>query len=287
MFGIYRYGLAFCVAISHLWAGMIGGPAAYAVWGFYCLSGYLMTLILNEKYGFSPRGLGRFAVNRVLRIYPAYFVVCVGMFVLFYLSRKRRRGCCPTASCPRLRGWQTSIFLMTMPDGGELVHGSGALRVELWFYVAMALGLARNRLDHGAWFAASVAYTFRLSRSERPSRNANGRTGMFAGIQLRQHDLSRPRLVAGDQDTVGGGVGGRHLVVHVWYPDIPGGPSVWACILIDRFGVRDVDVMRLEPRGSAVDGKTRPLFRESQLSNVPLPLGRGNHCNGLISYQIA
>ena len=34
MFGIYRYGLAFCVAISHLWGGMIAGPAAYAVWGF-------------------------------------------------------------------------------------------------------------------------------------------------------------------------------------------------------------------------------------------------------------
>ena len=66
MFGIYRYGLALCVAISHLWAGTIGGPAAYAVWGFYCLSGYLMTLILNEKYGFSPRGVGRFAANRAL-----------------------------------------------------------------------------------------------------------------------------------------------------------------------------------------------------------------------------
>ena len=57
MFGIYRYGLAFCVVISHLWAGMFGGPAAYAVWGFYCLSGYLMTLILNEKYGFTARGI--------------------------------------------------------------------------------------------------------------------------------------------------------------------------------------------------------------------------------------
>ena len=51
MFGIYRYSLAFCVAISHLWGGMIAGPAAYAVWGFYCLSGYLMTLILSEEGG--------------------------------------------------------------------------------------------------------------------------------------------------------------------------------------------------------------------------------------------
>ncbi len=99
MFGIYRYCLAFCVAISHLWGGMIGGPAAYAVWGFYCLSGYLMTLILNEKYGFSPRGLAKFAVNRALRIYPAYYVVCVGMFLLFYFIRGPRRSSCPTCKC--------------------------------------------------------------------------------------------------------------------------------------------------------------------------------------------
>ena len=143
MFGIYRYGLAFCVAISHLWAGMIGGPAAYAVWGFYCLSGYLMTLILNEKYGFSPRGVGRFAVNRALRIYPAYFVVSAGMFVLFYWKPGTAARLLPQLQMPvTARSWIYSLTLLTPFDGGELVHGSSALRVELWFYVAMALGLA-------------------------------------------------------------------------------------------------------------------------------------------------
>ena len=41
--GTWRFFLAFVVVISHLWAGMIDGPAAYAVWGFFVLSGYLMT----------------------------------------------------------------------------------------------------------------------------------------------------------------------------------------------------------------------------------------------------
>ena len=65
------------VVISHLWAGMIDGPAAYAVWGFFVLSGYLMTLVLTTKYGTAPAGLRQFATNRLLRIYPSFIVAAV------------------------------------------------------------------------------------------------------------------------------------------------------------------------------------------------------------------
>jgi peptidoglycan/LPS O-acetylase OafA/YrhL len=169
VFGIYRYGLAFCVAISHLWAGMIGGPAAYAVWGFYCLSGYLMTLILNEKYGFSPRGLVNFAVNRVLRIYPAYYVICAGMFMLFYFIPETAAKFLPNLQMPRTpQGWRYSLFLFPAHDGNELLHGSLALRVELWFYVAIALGLGRSRRIAWAWFLTSALYTIWLLATGTP-----------------------------------------------------------------------------------------------------------------------
>jgi peptidoglycan/LPS O-acetylase OafA/YrhL len=62
----------------------IGG---YAVFGFYILSGYLMTLIMQKNYGYSRGGVARYAVNRFLRIYllfrlhpcrslpvPSYFI---------------------------------------------------------------------------------------------------------------------------------------------------------------------------------------------------------------------
>jgi peptidoglycan/LPS O-acetylase OafA/YrhL len=160
MFGIYRYGLAFCVAISHLWAGMIGGPAAFAVWGFYCLSGYLMALILNEKYGFSPKGLATFAANRFLRIYPAYYVVAAGMLVLFLLVPAHASRFLPQLHMPiASSGWLFSLTLMTPLGGGELLHGAAALRVELWFYVLMALGLARGKWIVVPWFIASCAFT--------------------------------------------------------------------------------------------------------------------------------
>ena len=163
MFGIYRYGLAFCVAISHLWAGMIGGPAAYSVWGFYCLSGYLMTLILNEKYGFSARGLARFAVNRALRIYPAYYVACAAMFLIFCFIPGTAAGFLPGLHMPQTAaGWRYTLLLLPPHDGNELLCGSLALRVELWFYVAIALGLGRSRRIAWAWFLTSVVYTLWL-----------------------------------------------------------------------------------------------------------------------------
>lgn len=49
MFGTYRAFLALMVVALHL--GGIPKIGAYAVFGFYCLSGYLMTLIMQTNYG--------------------------------------------------------------------------------------------------------------------------------------------------------------------------------------------------------------------------------------------
>ena len=73
MFGTYRFLLACLVLVTHLAGVRCAG--AYAVFGFYLLSGYLMTLVLNERYGFSPNGFGRYVANRALRIYPPYLAI--------------------------------------------------------------------------------------------------------------------------------------------------------------------------------------------------------------------
>ena len=74
MFGAFRFGLALLVVAGHLrqpiWLG------AWAVFAFYTISGYLMCLVLNERYGFSRRGFGAYALNRLLRIHPPYWLAC-------------------------------------------------------------------------------------------------------------------------------------------------------------------------------------------------------------------
>lgn len=252
MFGIYRYGLAFCVAISHLWAGMIGGPAAYAVWGFYCLSGYLMTLILNEKYGFTKRGLARFAYNRLLRIYPAYYAVCAGMFLLFCFVPDAASRFLPNLHMPQTaRGWRFSLLLMSAPDGNELLHGASALRVELWFYVAIALGLGRTRRIAWAWFLASAGYTAWLlaARTPFPQRYVfiPSCSLAFSLGCLIYHVRDRLPVIK----TPWAAVAAASLWwLHVWLTqNIPGGPwiiGLYSSLLFSAFAM--VTLMRLKPR---------------------------------------
>jgi len=57
----------------------------YMVFGFFVLSGYLMTFIMHKKYGYSVRGVGAYALNRFLRIYPLYWACFVFALVVFFL----------------------------------------------------------------------------------------------------------------------------------------------------------------------------------------------------------
>ena len=75
MIELIRYSLATIVAETHLGPLGIAWPGWQAVFAFYTLSGYLMTRVLNERYGFSPGGTAAFLVNRVLRLWPAYLSV--------------------------------------------------------------------------------------------------------------------------------------------------------------------------------------------------------------------
>jgi len=81
MFGTYRTLLALMVVALHLGGLSMGG---YAVFGFYVLSGYLMTLIMQNNYGYSALGFYKYALNRFLRIYPIYWVSIVFSAILVW-----------------------------------------------------------------------------------------------------------------------------------------------------------------------------------------------------------
>ena len=87
MIDVYRFVLALCVVQAPSAAGGPPGLAWQAVFSFYVLSGFLMTLVLNEIYGFGPRSFARFFTNRILRLYPAYYaVVLVTVLYIVFVS---------------------------------------------------------------------------------------------------------------------------------------------------------------------------------------------------------
>lgn len=75
--GLIRFILAIGVVFSH--AGMAWGfttlGGSVAVQAFYIISGFYITLILNEKYINQNNSYKLFITNRFLRIYPIYWVV--------------------------------------------------------------------------------------------------------------------------------------------------------------------------------------------------------------------
>ncbi|WP_310048154.1 acyltransferase [Luteibacter sp. 3190] len=166
--GAWRFLLATLVAASHLWVGMIQGYAAYAVWAFFVLSGYLMTFVVKHKYGFTRGGLRDFCYNRMLRIYPAYFVALIfGVIVIKWLAYNCVEGheLNPELSMPHGWGWLNPLTLLPIfPRDGLPVAVSNALSVEIGAYFLIPL-MARSASS--AWIAliASIVATWNIGLS--------------------------------------------------------------------------------------------------------------------------
>lgn len=86
--GIIRTLLAISVIVAHstpiLGFTLVGGSTA--VQAFYIISGFYMALILNEKYVSQEGSYQLFITNRLMRLYPVYWVVLVCSILIYYVS---------------------------------------------------------------------------------------------------------------------------------------------------------------------------------------------------------
>lgn len=255
-FGAWRFLLAVLVAVSHLWGGMIHGPAAYAVWGFFVLSGYLMTLVLGHKYGTDAAGIRAYAANRVLRIYPSYVVaVLLGIATIWVL---RRLGADPAGLNPQFLmpngawNWLAVVGMVPwLPQSGLPVPVAGALYVEVWAYALMPL-FARSRsaalLGTLGALAANLDLGFGLdSFVPRYTGFATGLLAFGAGAlvchwrdALRPIAWPVPALLAW----------GAHCVVWIYYPYWPWTYGMYASVLLSAWVVASL----AECRTGAADG---------------------------------
>jgi peptidoglycan/LPS O-acetylase OafA/YrhL len=82
--GTVRFLLALCVVVTHTKGGSIFGLTLFsgltAVQCFYVISGFLITMVLNERADYAR--LRNFYLSRYLRLWPAYFVVALASLVL-------------------------------------------------------------------------------------------------------------------------------------------------------------------------------------------------------------
>jgi peptidoglycan/LPS O-acetylase OafA/YrhL len=146
MVELVRYLLALLVAEVHVWPLRNAWMSWQAVFAFYALSGYLMTRVLHERYGFTPRGTGAFILNRVLRLWPAYLVIIGLMFAaLQFMPLDRFFG---TLRIPR-DGLEMLVNLTILgqvvfdfPHTAtvtKLASTSWSLSIELFCYLLLAV----------------------------------------------------------------------------------------------------------------------------------------------------
>lgn len=161
MFGTYRTFLALMVVALHL--GGIPTIGAYAVFGFYCLSGYLMTLIMQTNYGYSVGGIGKYALNRFLRIYPIYWVsILFSALLVLYLGNEYTSSYHQSIYLPGDLFELLKNLLLFFPfrESPRLTPPAWALTVEIFFYVIIGLGASKTKRITLIWFVLSIVYHF-------------------------------------------------------------------------------------------------------------------------------
>ena len=156
--------LAMFVVMSHLAGFKLG---AHAIYGFYLISGFLMTLVLNETYDFRFK---EFALNRFLRLFPTYYLILVISLVVFvlipsYPAFQHRAWSVDTIGIKEIVG-NVLIFPLEFysknpdmtPASFRVVPNSWSIAVELVCYFLLWLVTARGLKIAIASLVVAVAY---------------------------------------------------------------------------------------------------------------------------------
>lgn len=172
MLGIYRYLLAVVVVGCHLWLPAGWWAAPYAVFCFYSISGYLMTLVLNQVYVNHSDNVN-YVANRILRIFPPYLVALIltvlALTLFSSVAPEPVKGGVKLAnvvSTPgSLQDWFANMTFLYWGESRVLaVSQAWTLRVELFFYVLMIFLVRRAWLVY-AWLALSACYIVYMKMS--------------------------------------------------------------------------------------------------------------------------
>ena len=154
---LVRFLLALNVVLFHLWNAAAPGAGPVAVLGFFFISGFLITQIVQEVYSM-PQHSWAFLLNRALRIYPQYLaalglgLLAIRLYpeVASHVNSYLRWPADPAEWLPQLAivGLDHSIV--------RVLPATWTLGTELYFYLVIGLVTARSKKASIALCVASV-----------------------------------------------------------------------------------------------------------------------------------
>lgn len=165
MFGIFRFVLACFVFLGHILGMRHAGGAA--VFSFYLLSGFLMTLLMNERYSPSLRSRLSFLYHRFLRLWPMYiFAVIISLLGVILLGEEFTKSVNPKIYMPNaFNEWMWNLFIFSpslqpIELTPRLVTPAWALTVEIVYYILICFGLSKTKQRAVIWVLVSLLIYF-------------------------------------------------------------------------------------------------------------------------------
>lgn len=176
-----RFYLACAVVMSHLWADAFGSTGSYAVCGFFVISGYVITMVLQQRYLNLQNGVRKFWLNRFLRLYPAFLVVTIfgywvsrfaplqaGALSVGLLLPESDLGRQAIASAGVPSAWWPIFYIANLTMIGlqapffwtspiTFAPTATSTSIELYYYALLSLGAAASARASRRFLAVSLA----------------------------------------------------------------------------------------------------------------------------------
>ena len=143
---LVRFFLAFNVVIFHIWNAAAPGAGPVAVLGFFFISGFLITQIVQEVYVI-PNGAWSFLLNRGLRIYPQYLAaLALGLLTIHFYPGVASHLNSYMRWPNELAQWGIQLTIFGLPGSDvRVLPATWTLGTELYFYLLIGLGTARSK----------------------------------------------------------------------------------------------------------------------------------------------
>lgn len=154
--------------MSHLWADKFGSSGSYAVCGFFVISGYVITMVLHERYFQLQDGLSKFWINRFLRLYPTFIIAGAFGYFVSYIAPNESNALAVGLARPEhefgqalianagfnpaywplfyipnitMLGIQAPLFWITPITFAPTASSTS---IELYYYILLSLGVAQS-----------------------------------------------------------------------------------------------------------------------------------------------
>ncbi len=164
-----RFILASYVVFFHIGSYYFPNAGTFAVFGFYTLSGYLITKVLNEVYYKKRHATRDFFTNRFWRLYPPYFAaMALGLLLALYAPSDAQywNSAIRMPAAGQNNEWfwlipNVSIvglhFGLPFASPIRFSPPSWTTAIEIYFYIFLFFWGARSRTFAKRWSVVSLA----------------------------------------------------------------------------------------------------------------------------------